>query len=328
MLRVHFSAEDLLDVTFAAEPLPLVELCLALVAGQRTDEPAVFGRWRYRLAREFPAPARPLLELLRPDGDNPGFLEPLVPDFEAALDAVREAGRGLADEELARAVSRSRGGGDPGGWLRALWGQEREAWALLDGALRAAHETVIAPRWGGIRRSFRADVAWRARLLAGHGIKAALASTHPRARWRGTAFEVPGPPHFEAGGPDGRGLGGRGLVLMPSAFWTGRPLLAGLPGGSHVLLYPALTPLPLVAPDGAEGSLDALLGRTRAAVLHRLTDRRTTSELARDLGISLPSVSEHTRTLRAAGLITTERDGKAVLHAATGLGVDLLRSGG
>ncbi|MEU9106771.1 helix-turn-helix domain-containing protein [Streptomyces xanthophaeus] len=322
MLRVHFSAEDLLDVTFAAEPMPLVELCLALVAGQRTDEPAVFGRWRHRLRRELSPQALPLLELLRPDGDNPGFLEPPVRDLDAALDAVREAGRGLAHAELARAVARSRTGGDPGGWLRALWGQDREAWVLLDGALRAAHRTVIAPRWGGIRQSFRADVAWRARLLAGHGIKAALASTHPAARWTGTVFEVSGGPHFEAV------LGGRGLTLMPSAFWTGRPLLAGLPGGSHVLVYPALTPLPLVAPGGAEGSLDALLGRTRAAVLHLLTDRRSTSELARDLGISLPSVSEHTRTLRAAGLITTERDGKAVLHAATGLGVDLLRSGG
>ncbi|MFD3699901.1 hypothetical protein ACFWUZ_27905 [Streptomyces sp. NPDC058646] len=33
MLRVHFGAEDLLDVTFAAEPLPLLEPSLALVAG-------------------------------------------------------------------------------------------------------------------------------------------------------------------------------------------------------------------------------------------------------------------------------------------------------
>ncbi len=118
---------------------------------------------------------------------------------------------------------------------------------------------------------------------------------------------------------------------MPSPFWTGRPLLAEGPDGPDgrcVLLYPALTPLPLVGPGPAQGALDALLGRTRAAVLQSLIEQRTTSELARDLDISLPSASEHARTLRAAGLITTERDGKAVLHSVTGLGVDLLHSGG
>ncbi|MEV7616715.1 helix-turn-helix domain-containing protein [Streptomyces sp. NPDC089799] len=319
---MHFGAEDLLDVRFAAEPLPLVELCLALAAWQRTDRPGVFARWRRQVARELPSDARPLLHLLRPDGDNPAFVEPPVPDLDAALDAVREGGRQLPYEDLVRAASRTRGGADPGGWLRGLWEQDREAWALLDRSLRSAHAALIAPRWREIRQSFRADVAWRARMLAGHGIKAALAGTHPGARWSGTTLAVPGPPDFETR------LGGRGLTLMPSAFWTGRPLLAPRPDGSHLLVYPALTPLPLVAPAGADGSLDALLGRTRAAVLQLLTDRRTTSEVARDLGISLPSVSEHTRTLRAAGLITTERDGKAVLHAATGLGMDLLRSGG
>ncbi|MFF5449082.1 ArsR/SmtB family transcription factor [Streptomyces sp. NPDC012888] len=323
---MHFSAEDLLDTAFAAEPLPLVELCLALAAAQRTDGPAGFGRWRRELARGLPPGARPLLELVRPDGDNPAFLEPPERDLAAALHAVREAGRALPHADLARAVARTRGG-DPGGWLRGLWGGDRAAWEVLDAALRSAHASVIAPHWDAIRRSFRADVAWRGRLLAAHGIRATLAGLHPGARWSGATFEVPGPPDFEAR------LGGRGLTLMPSPFWTGRPLLAGLPDGSHLLIYPALTPLPPAAADGdgtadaADGSLDALLGRTRAAVLQCLLDQRTTTDLARRLGISLPSASEHTRTLRAAGLVTTRRDGRAVLHTVTGLGVELLRGG-
>ncbi len=186
---------------------------------------------------------------------------------------------------------------------------------------------VVAPHWARIRQSFQADVAWRTRLLAAHGIKACLASTHPAADWSGTVLEVDRPPDYEVR------LGGRGLVLMPSPFWTGRPLVAqgpDGPDGAHLLVYPALTPLPLAGPGpapGEQGALDALLGRTRAAVLRQLVRRRTTSELARDLDISLPSVSEHTRTLRAAGLIATERDGKAVLHSVTGLGMDLLHSG-
>ncbi|WP_327263524.1 winged helix-turn-helix domain-containing protein [Streptomyces sp. NBC_01232] len=322
MLRVHFTAEDLLNVTFMSEPLPMVELAMALVAWQRTDEPAVFGRWRGRVGRELPGRVRPLLDLLRPDGDNPQFVEPYTATLEEGLAAVREAAPALTGGQLARAAVRAPG---PDSWLRALWGREREAWDQLGGALRAGHEVVVAPHWARIRQSFQADVAWRTRLLATHGIKACLASTHPRAEWSGTVLEVDRPPHYDVR------LGGRGLLLMPSPFWTGRPLVAAGPGGPQgppVLMYPALTPLPLVGAGPAEGALDALLGRTRAAVLQQLVRRRTTSELARDLGISLPSVSEHTRTLRAAGLITTERDGRAVLHSVTGLGADLLRSGG
>lgn len=320
MLRVHFTTEDLLNVTFAREPLPLVELAMALVAWQRTDEQAVFGRWRGRTGRDLAGGrALPLLDLLRPDGDNPQFVEPYARTLEEGLVSVREAGPQLTREELVRVAARAPGSAS---WLRALWGQDREAWDQLDGAIRSAYEVLVAPHWPRIRQSFQADVAWRTRLLAAHGIKAALASTHPAAGWTGTAFEVDREPGYEIR------LAGRGLLLMPSPFWTGRPLLAGHPSGQHVLLYPALTPLPLVAPGPAEGALDALLGRTRAAVLQLLVQQRTTTELARDLEISLPSVSEHTRTLRAAGLITTRRDGKAVLHSATGLGVDLLHSGG
>ncbi|MEV6675808.1 DUF5937 family protein [Streptomyces erythrochromogenes] len=316
---MHFTAEDLFNVTFASEPLPMVELAMALVAWQRTDEAAVFGRWRSLATQGLPGRVRPLLDLLRPDGDNPQFVEPYARTLEEGLAAVREAGARLTPEELGRAAARAPGGAS---WLRALWGQDREAWDQLDGALRSAYEVLVAPHWPRIRQSFQADVAWRTRLLAAHGIRAALASTHPAAGWTGTAFEVDRDPAYEVR------LAGRGLLLMPSPFWTGRPLLAGHPSGRHVLLYPAMTPLPLVGPGPAEGALDALLGRTRAAVLQLLVRQRTTSELARDLDISLPSVSEHTRTLRAAGLITTRRDGKAVLHAATGLGVDLLHSGG
>ncbi|MFJ5547219.1 ArsR/SmtB family transcription factor [Streptomyces sp. NPDC093225] len=314
---MHFGAEDLLGVTFAPEPYPLVELALALTAWQRTDEAAVFGRWRGRLARELPDRVRPLLDLLRPDGDNPAFVEPYVAGLDEALAAVRAAAPDLTAGQFRTAAGRAPG---PDSWLRALWRRDRDAWDGLEGALRAGYETVVAPYWPRIRQSFHADVAWRTRLMAAHGIRAALASTHPAARWSGTTFEVGLPPDYEVR------PAGRGLQLMPSAFWTGRPLLAERPDGSYVLLYPAMTPLPLAGAGPAGGALDALLGRTRAAVLQSLTQRRTTSELARALDISLPSVSEHTRTLRAAGLITTERDGKAVLHSVTGLGVELLHS--
>jgi DNA-binding transcriptional ArsR family regulator len=83
-------------------------------------------------------------------------------------------------------------------------------------------------------------------------------------------------------------------------------------------------------PGGATGrsSLDALLGRTRAAVLDAVAAGPcTTSELARRAGVSVPSASEHAAVLRDADLIDTRRVGKAVRHAVTTLGASLLDRG-
>jgi DNA-binding transcriptional ArsR family regulator len=95
----------------------------------------------------------------------------------------------------------------------------------------------------------------------------------------------------------------------------------------------ALAPLHERTKPAAAGSGDALaalVGRTRAAVLRRLGEpgRHTTTALARATGISLPSASEHAAALRAAGLIASEREGGAVVHRLTPLGVELLGAAG
>ena len=88
-----------------------------------------------------------------------------------------------------------------------------------------------------------------------------------------------------------------------------------------------MTPLPLI--DEAVGDpVGELLGRTRAAVLRLTSCERTTTELSAELGVSAPTVSGHTKTLREAGLIVTARAGKAVLHSLTPLGNRLLESAG
>jgi len=147
---------------------------------------------------------------------------------------------------------------------------------------------------------------------------AALETLHPDARWRDTTLEI------DAGRQYSVRLAGRGVTLLPSAFLTTRPLVGTHPDGSILVVYPALTALPLVDESPVQEPLADLLGRTRAAVLGLAAEPRTTGQLARELGISAPSASEHARTLRAAGLLVTERAGKAVLHSRTPLGDRLL----
>jgi DNA-binding transcriptional ArsR family regulator len=90
-----------------------------------------------------------------------------------------------------------------------------------------------------------------------------------------------------------------------------------------VLLYPAATPLPLVREASDGDGLGDLLGATRAEVLRLSHDQLTTSELARSAGISVASASQHAKVLRLAGLVTSHRIGRAVVHEPTPLGVGL-----
>jgi DNA-binding transcriptional ArsR family regulator len=62
-------------------------------------------------------------------------------------------------------------------------------------------------------------------------------------------------------------------------------------------------------------ALDALGDPTRRAILERLRDgARAVGEIARDLPISRPAVSQHLRVLREAGLVRDRRAGTRRLY--------------
>lgn len=302
-----FTAEDLLQVRFADRPAPLLELGMAIATYQRDD--AVFARWARRT--HLPRRAHALLDLIPPTGTGPLFLDPVSQDLDEGMDLVLSTPASYARSELAR-TSR------PTAWTRNLARRDREAWRILEDALRVAYEAIIAREQRRIRASFDADLAWRRMVMAEQGVGAALAGLYPGSGWTGSTLEIDVP------GDSDYAPAGRGLTLMPSAFWTGRPLVGTYPDGSILLLYPALTPLPLVDAEAGD-ALGALLGRTRASILELVTESRTTTELAAKTGVSVASASAHAKTLRGAGLVTSRRTGKAVTHIATPLGLGLLR---
>lgn len=316
MLRVHFTATDVLRTRFATVPAPLLELSLALVALQRRE--VIFDGWRRAARARLPKAAQPLLQLVMPTGVGPMFLDPVSNGLEDGLDLVRSAPTDFVRRELRRVCI---AGMPITPWLRALDERDGEAWQLLARAVRCGHDALVVPVWTRLRRAFQAEVAWRGRLVAELGLQPALETLYPGAKWRGTTLEFDVTPQMNTY------AGGRGVTLMPSAFWTGRPLISRDADGALMIIYPAPTALPLVADEAPTGdALADLLGRSRAGVLEVAVSPRTTSDIARKLGISAASVSEHTRTLRAAGLLVSERAGKAVLHSATPLGDRLLAS--
>lgn len=316
MLRVRFTTEDLLHVTFADEPAPMVELTLALAALRRTDP--LFAPWRQRTARTLPGAARPLLDLVPATGKGPLFLDPPSRGTEEGLDRVRSAPVPYVRRELVRIHEPGR---RPAPWARLLAEGDREARQTLEDAVRAAIESVLARPWERVRAGFDAERAWRLQTLAGQGLRATLEGLAVGARWNGSTLEFDSADDVEVT------LDGRGLTLLPSVFWTGRPLVGTYVHGTF-MVYPALTPLPLLDEPETGHSLAVLLGRTRAAMLEQLVRPRTGTDLGRELGLAKSSVSEHTKALRAARLITAQRDGRTVWHSCTPLGLGLLGAWG
>ena len=318
-MRIHFTPGDLLSVRFADEPAPLLELGLAIAALHRPAADPVFARWRRETARDLPLRARQLLELVPPCGRGPQFLDPTLADVEEGFERVAASPRRQVRQELERVV----GLGRPlTTWTRNIADLERDAWSELLTGLHTAYGSIMTEPWRRLRAGFHAEVAWRTSRWGRLGLGACLASLLPGSRLAGLVW------HLAPEKDVDYHLQGRGLTLYPTSMWSGSPLIGIHTDRTRLLVYPALTPLPLLPEPQAADPLGTLLGRTRAQVLEALAEQRTTGELAHALGISAASASQHATALREAGLVATRREGKAAWHGCTALGAELLRTGG
>jgi DNA-binding transcriptional ArsR family regulator len=146
-----------------------------------------------------------------------------------------------------------------------------------------------------------------------HGVAAALTALAPGSRLRENVWELAG---F---GSELIELHGRGMLLLPTFHGTGPPLISCLPGNPLVLTYAAGPGIPLPRHHARRTgqALSDVIGPTRLAVLLLLGDEHSTSELARRLKLSNATASSQTSALRRAGLISSTRAGRAVLHLRT-----------
>ncbi|GGX93214.1 ArsR/SmtB family transcription factor [Streptomyces fructofermentans] len=322
MLRIHFTEVDLARTRLASRPDPLWEIASSLHRFQTRR-----GRWAYsgwyrsaaqRLTESGLAPTvRSLLLPAFPRAAYyPDFLTP--PEAQEGLAAGLDAILATPRDRVLREVSLVAGAARHP-WLPRL--AEPEQRRTLTDALRAYHEAAVKPYEELMQARIDADRAVRARAFLDGGAEGLLASLAPRMRWRPPVLEVE---HHMVGG-DLR-LDGRGLMLLPSYFIWHSPVTLADPGLPPVLVYPLLHKArPDPERDEGQPALDVLLGRTRTAVLLASAQGATSTEAARAAGVSPTTVSFHTRALRDAGLIATERMAAHVLHTLTPLGAALLR---
>ena len=320
MVRFAFAVEDLARTRFAISPM--WELVRSLVALRDPSHAALHVRWLRSLSGRLDGlELERALVLLPPRGYTPHFLAPppagplgSIADDLAALRATPPA-RVREEMEL---FGSQHPRADVGAWLEH---PRREVRRLAD-LLESFWERAVEPVWPRVRAFLDADLAYRARRLAAGGPDALFAELGDGVAWT--------PPHLDVTVPVREAtieLGGRGLVLMPSAFAATRPFVIDGAPWQPTAIYPArgiatLWEEPEPAPDG----LARLLGATRAAVLADLGAPRSTTELARRLKLSPATASHHVTALRDAGLVAGRRDGRAVLYARTALG-DALRGG-
>ncbi|MBV9383685.1 MAG: helix-turn-helix transcriptional regulator [Streptosporangiaceae bacterium] len=250
----------------------------------------------------------------------PDFLTPmpstLEPSVRAELDEIAHTPAEVVRAELEHLRHR---------WTPRLAALHERPERVSDVAdqLKLYWEIALAPHWPRIYRVLHGEVGRRARNVATVGVGRLLNDIHERVRWDGAQLEIVGTSCFGA-----EALEGTGIRLIPSVFvWP------------SVLVVADRRPAQLCFPARGAGALwdgrreptqalSAVLGQAKARLLTVLDEPMSSPELAVELQLRPPSVSEHLATLRNAGLVTSYRVGRRLVSLRTELGTGLIDANG
>jgi DNA-binding transcriptional ArsR family regulator len=179
----------------------------------------------------------------------------------------------------------------------------------------------VEPYWPRILSLLSADLRHRATRLTEGGPQSLFDDLHNEISFSGDRLDIAMPWQGEVE------LGGRGLLLVPTAFSWQRPSVITLDPWQPTLIYPArgVALLWETEPEAAP-ELGALIGATRARILAALDAPRSTTELAAQLDLTPGAVSQHLSVLAKAGLAVSRRERRVVLYGRTATGDALIGS--
>jgi DNA-binding transcriptional ArsR family regulator len=329
VIRLHFGSEDIGRVRFALSPMwetiTSLRTLTATGSGLQMHRP-----WRAWVRGRLDGVDLALLTaLIRPAGYIPDFLVPSPArrssSFEAALAQVTAADpaavswqlRHLANHPLAAPGPRR---AERAQLLRGLAGLPDAGVGRVAAALDGYWHAAIAPHWPRLQALLRADLAHRLEDLADGGVGSLLRNLHPSIGYDGSTLRIV---KYDDGDAD---LSGRGLLLVPCAFaWPDVIVLTAEPSVPTVSYSPRGIGTLWERHASPQGSaLADVVGRTRAGLLSQLDLPMSTTQLATALALSAPTLSAHLHVLHRAGIVSSRRDGRAVLYSRTALGDALL----
>jgi DNA-binding transcriptional ArsR family regulator len=313
VMRLVAGGGDLLRCRFATSPLwETVNAVRAFVDPR--SRPYLRPWWEQVSDRR---PAAELLAVQGAGGYIPDFLSQppagAAPAIEDQIDAVRATPPERVAVELLRVDLRRC---PSPGTVRAMLADPEAARDRLAGHLADAWRQLVLPWWPKIGELIDADIEYRSRLLAAHGLGHVIDGLDERIRWIRQSIVID-PAAEEAE----RELDGDGLILMPSAFvWPSVTAIVDRPW-LPTLIYPARGIGALLGRrTNAPAPLARLLGRTRALLLADLAEPASTTALAARHRLAPSTVSAHLAALEAAGLLTRRRHGHEVRYRRTPLG--------
>lgn len=328
VLRIEFTADDIARTRIATTESSFAETLFGLGALRMSSPDGIAMPWRRdrdRITAElapFIAPCTTVqADLFTPTG--------AASEFGEAADRLLGMPDAMFHAELS--VTHCRAKYIPP-WLDGIDRGGPATRRRLVGAIARVHKRLVDPYWASMRSVIEAERVRLQRALVEGGVDRLLSTFHPLARWRDGVLELPTAGRWSSHALTAR-LGGAGLVVSPSVLCPVGPVpfFPFAQDGPAMLFYP-VTPSSMTRADlwvrsdadTDSPALATLLGRTRAAALEVIADGCTTTELAKRLGISAATASQHASALRGAGLVTSRRDANRMLHAVTGLGSQLL----
>lgn len=319
MIRYRFGQDDLLRTRFAIAPL--MELVGAVYARRDPARFVVHQPWAEWTRPRTEQLDLSLLDIATPFGTPfwPVFVGPPPRTPHASVDDELERVRATPPERVVAEIKRTYPGGVPQGGQRFVDDPTGTLAELVE-QMQAFWDAALAPWWTSIAVLLESEIASRARRLVAVGAQAAFTDLHPTVYWDQGVLYV----HPTNKAPADVDLAGRGLLLVPAVFAWPSVWPRTDPPWDPALVYPPPGIADLWMPDGRrDDALESLLGRRRAQVLLELDRPTSTLELARRMGVSAGSVSEHLTILRRAGLVTRRREGLRVIYARTATGDDL-----
>jgi len=294
---------------------------------QHKDGVLSFDPWRRRIRQaagrdaDLRAAVRAVMTVAPHASYFPDLLTPPldVSGIDEGIDAVLSAPPRRLRSEIGRI---HRQAGSAPDWLADLARGRPAALRHLHQALRVYFTAAIEPHLPMIEDALRIEAAGAIQHYLLHGPERLLGSLGPTTVWKPPILTVEYPVERDLF------LAGRGLVLIPCYFAFHHPVALADPRLRPVLAFPIRTESRLLSAGPNSGNhVNALLGATRAAILRSVVGGNTTTRLARLVGIAPATVSHHTSVLRAAGLITTERQDNFARHLITPLGLQVLIAG-
>ncbi len=320
MVILDLTVSDLARIRFAVSPLGQLIGALIVLAG-RTLPPGI-GEWRDEKLSAFEdlrggdEVLAAFVDLVRVTRYVPDCVSPPprrnVSTFAQELAVLRA----MSAESMRADLRRSETIRIPGRPVRSPVWDHPHLPARLASALELAWEELIAADWPVVKALLERDITYRAGIVAMHGLAAAFEDLDDALRW-----DASGELAIRGRDPTRHLPRGSGLWLVPNAF--GGDWLCLDPPRGYALTYPARGTADLTEPRAVAPShvpLERLIGRSRAALLRRLEQPATTSQLSAELRMTIGAVGDHLAVLRDNRLVTRSRAGRSVLYRRTSRG--------